>query len=356
MHEKDLDDLDLDSEFESELENEIENYDAAVEAANLDTLRKKPVAGDLIKLVVVELEITSKAPRLDSYLTATLHGISRNRIQKLINDGQVKINSVSVRASHRVKADEVIEITIPPLEAIDVVAEDIPLSILFEDEYLAVINKPQGMVTHPGAGVYSGTLVNALLHHMRGTLSGIGGAIRPGIVHRLDKETSGLLVVAKEDMAHRHLAEQIKEKSAKRIYLALVAGHLSEASGTIDEPIGRHPVKRKQMAVVSSGRRAVTHYQVLESFDKFTLVKVQLETGRTHQIRVHMAHIGHPVVGDLVYNHGASGTPAMRTKLKLLGHALHATQLSFVHPINNRLLEFEAPLPEHFQRAIESLR
>jgi 23S rRNA pseudouridine1911/1915/1917 synthase len=354
MHEKDpekledLEKLDFDSDFD--------NDDAAIEAANLDTLSKKPVAGDLIQLVVGELENASKAPRLDAYLTTALHGISRNRIQKLIDEEQVTINGVLARASHRVKSDEVIEITIPPLEAIDVIAENIPLSIVYEDEYLAVINKPQGMVTHPGAGVYSGTLVNALLHHMQGTLSGIGGAIRPGIVHRLDKETSGLLVVAKEDMTHRHLAEQIKEKSARRIYLALVAGHLSETTGTIDEPIGRHPVKRKQMAVVSSGRRAVTHYQVLESFDKFTLVKVQLETGRTHQIRVHMAHIGHPVVGDLVYNHGASGTVATRSKLKLLGHALHATQLSFVHPINNRLLEFEAPLPEHFQRAIESLR
>lgn len=341
--------LDLDTDLESEDDDDVE-------AANLELLSKKPNAGDVIELTVGEFEAGSKTPRLDAYLTANLHGISRNRIQKLIDDEQVKIKGTAAKASHRVKTSEVIEVTIPPLEPIDVIAEDIPLSIIYEDEFLAVINKPQGMVTHPGAGVYSGTLVNALLHHMQGTLSGIGGAIRPGIVHRLDKETSGLLVVAKEDVSHRHLAQQIKEKSARRIYLALVAGRLNQDSGTIDEPIGRHPVKRKQMAVISSGRRAVTHYQVLESFDKFTLVRVQLETGRTHQIRVHMAHIGHPVVGDLVYNHGASGTPATRSKMRLLGHALHATQLSFVHPITNRLLEFEAPLPEHFQRAIESLR
>ena len=344
---------DIDVDFEIE---ETENDDAEIEAAQLETLSKKPAAGEVIRLIVGELENALKPPRLDAYLSTTLHGISRNRIQKLIEDEQVKIGDAPGKASHRVKTGEAIEISMPPLESIDVIAENIPLQIIFEDEYLAVINKPQGMVTHPGAGIYSGTLVNALLHHMQGSLSGIGGAIRPGIVHRLDKETSGLLVVAKEDVTHRHLAEQIKEKSAQRIYIALVAGHLSEPTGTIDQPIGRHPVKRKQMAVVSSGRHAVTHYQVLESFDKFTLVKVRLETGRTHQIRVHMAHIGHPVVGDLVYNHGASGTPGMRSKMKLTGHALHATQLSFVHPINNRLLEFEAPLPEHFQRALESLR
>jgi len=202
--------------------------------------------------------------------------------------------------------------------------------------------------------VQSGTLVNALLYHMRGTLSGIGGMLRPGIVHRLDKDTSGLLVVAKDDASHHNLADQIQKKTARRVYIALVAGHLENLEGTIDRPIGRHPAKRKEMAVVDSGRRAVSHYRVLEHLSKCTLVEVQLETGRTHQIRVHMASIGHPVVGDLVYNKGLTGSAYTRKRLGLIGHALHSARLSFVHPQQNRLLEFSAPLPADFAKALQS--
>ena len=311
---------------------------------------------DRIELAVEAIADGVKEPRLDAYLADNLKGLSRTRIQKLIDEKLVQVNGRAVKASLRLQGGEQVTIEIPPLEPIDVIPEAIPLNIVFEDQYLAVVNKPAGMVTHPGAGVYSGTLVNALLHHMQGTLSGIGGAIRPGIVHRLDKDTSGLLVVAKEDFSHRHLAEQIREKSANRIYIALVKGNLGNSQGTIDAAIGRHPVKRKQMAVVDNGRPAVSHYQVLEDFAQFTLVRVKLETGRTHQIRVHMAHIGHPVVGDLVYNAKESASASLRAKLGLKGQALHAYQLAFVHPIQNSLLEFEAPLPADFENALASLR
>ncbi len=305
--------------------------------------------------IEVEPQISgTKQPRLDTFLTEKLKGLSRSRIQKLIDENLVLVDQQAAKASLRLKGGEMITIEIPPLEELDLEPEAIPLDILYEDEHLAVINKPAGMVTHAGAGVYSGTLVNALLYHMQGTLSGIGGKIRPGIVHRLDKDTSGLLVVAKDDLSHRHLSEQIKAKSARRVYIALVAGHLIRP-GIVDAAIGRHPVKRKQMAVIASGRNAVSRYEILEHFTQYTLVKVELQTGRTHQIRVHMSHIGHPVVGDLLYNRGASGNLPTRKKLGLKGHALHASQLSFVHPVSERLLEFEAPLPDDFERALASL-
>jgi 23S rRNA pseudouridine1911/1915/1917 synthase len=233
--------------------------------------------------------------------------------------------------------------------------EAIPLTIVHQDEHLAVIDKPAGMVTHPGAGKFTGTLVNALLHHMQGSLSGIQGVARPGIVHRLDKDTSGLLVIAKDDQTHRHLAEQIKKKEARRSYIALVEGSLKEDSMTIAKNIGRHPHKRKQMAVVEHGKSAVSRVTVLRRWHKYTLVQVELETGRTHQIRVHMASIGCPVVGDLVYNSKSTGTESARHKLGLNGHALHAFQLSFVHPITAVLLKFEAPLPDDFQHLITKL-
>jgi 23S rRNA pseudouridine1911/1915/1917 synthase len=309
-----------------------------------------------IEIVVAEFQKDEKAPRLDVYLVAHIPEISRSRVQKLIEDGCVLVDSKPVKMSHRLKPGENIEIEMPPLQELDVEAENIPLSIIYEDQYLAVIDKPAGMVTHPGAGITTGTLVNALLHHMKGGLSGIGGAIRPGIVHRLDKETSGLLVVAKEDFSHRHLAEQIRTKTATRLYIALLAGNMALESGTIDKPIGRHPTKRKQMGIVEGGRHALSHYQVIERFDKFTLVQVKLETGRTHQIRVHMASIGYPVVGDLVYNRGVTGNAAARAKLGLHRHALHSSQLTLIHPRNNCLLEFKAPLPDDFASALERLR
>jgi 23S rRNA pseudouridine1911/1915/1917 synthase len=309
-----------------------------------------------IEVVVADFQNDEKAPRLDVYLVAHLPEISRSRVQKLIEDGCVLVDSKAVKMSHRLKPGEKIEIEIPPLQELDVEAENIPLDIVYEDQYLAVIDKPAGMVTHPGAGITNGTLVNALLYHMKGGLSGIGGAVRPGIVHRLDKETSGLLVVAKEDYSHRHLAEQIRTKTATRLYVALLAGNMALDSGTVDKPIGRHPTKRKQMGIVEGGRHAISHYQVIERFDKFTLVQVKLETGRTHQIRVHMASIGFPVVGDLVYNRGTTGNAAARAKLGLHRHALHSSQLTLIHPRNNCLLEFKAPLPDDFANALERLR
>jgi len=309
---------------------------------------------EAVTLCVPQAE-SGKSLRLDVFLTQSLSDLSRSRLQKLIEDKLVHVDGEPARAGLKLKGGEKIEVIIPPPVELDVKAQDIPLRIVFEDDYLAVVDKPIGMVTHPGAGVYEGTLVNALLHHMKGRLSGISGTLRPGIVHRLDKDTSGLLVVAKEDRTHRDLARQIKEKTAQRIYTALVEGVLESDSGAVNKPIGRHPVKRKQMAVVAKGKEAVSHFQVLRRFHKYTLVKVRLTTGRTHQIRVHMASLGHPVVGDLLYNNKQTGSSAQRAKLGLSGHCLHAAQLSFSHPITGQLLEFESPLPASFQALIDSL-
>jgi 23S rRNA pseudouridine1911/1915/1917 synthase len=309
-----------------------------------------------IALVVPEIPPGTKPPRLDTYLVGQMEDVSRTRIQKLIEEGRVLVDSLPAKTSHRIAAGEKIDIALPSPQEIDLIAEDIPLNVIFEDDHLAVINKPAGMVTHPGAGVDSGTLVNALLHHMRGTLSGIGGVLRPGIVHRLDKDTSGLLVVAKDDVSHRHLADQIQKKSARRLYVALVAGHLEKLEGTIDRPIGRHPTKRKEMAVLETGKKAISHYRLVEKLSRCSLVEVELETGRTHQIRVHMASIGHPVVGDLIYNKGLTGSQYARKKLGLVGQALHSARLSFIHPQRNCLLEFSAPLPADFANALMALR
>jgi 23S rRNA pseudouridine1911/1915/1917 synthase len=306
--------------------------------------------------LTVDLTLSGQGLRLDQYLAKHLTEFSRSRIQKLIDDDHVILDGKPAKAGLRLKGQERIEVLVPAARPLAVVAQELPLEILYEDEYLAVINKPHGMVTHPGAGVFEGTLVNALLHHMKGSLSEISGVIRPGIVHRLDKDTSGLLVIAKEDKAHRGLAEQIRAKSARRVYLALVEGVMKEDAGTVDKPIGRHKSKRKQMAIVEGGRRAVSHFRVVKRFSKYTLVEVSLETGRTHQIRVHMASLNHPVVGDLVYNSKSTGNLESRHKLKLEGHALHAAQLSFTHPATGLLLKFEAPLPEDFQSLLHSLK
>jgi 23S rRNA pseudouridine1911/1915/1917 synthase len=248
---------------------------------------------------------------------------------------------------------------LPPPEVLEAVAENIPLQIIFEDEHMLVINKPAGMVTHPGAGVSSGTLVNAVLYHCQGSLSSIGGVVRPGIVHRLDKDTSGLIMVAKSDVAHKGLSEQLQSKQAKRTYLALLEGVPKAESGKVDAPIGRHPLKRKEMTIVKEGQRgraAVTHYLVLKNFTKFTLVECRLETGRTHQIRVHMASLNLPVVGDIVYNRKTSGSLEARRKLGLKGQALHAARLSFIHPVTNLLLEFQAELPQDFEQLLAELK
>jgi 23S rRNA pseudouridine1911/1915/1917 synthase len=308
--------------------------------------------GNVIELAV---EKESLSLRLDQYVASKLPELSRSRVQKLIEDGLVAVDEKPAKAGLKLKGSERITVVVPPLEEMTVEPEPISLEIVYQDEHLAVVNKPVGMVTHPGAGVTAGTLVNALLFHLKDTLSGISGVARPGIVHRLDKDTSGLIVVAKNDYAHRHLAQQIKDKLARRTYLALVERVMVDDSGSIDKPIGRHPTKRKQMSVIESGRRAVSHFCVEKRFVKYTLVKVDLETGRTHQIRVHMASIGHPVVGDLVYNSQQTGSEAMRRKLGLKGHALHAYQLSFTHPVTGVLLKFEAPLPGEFQALLQAL-
>jgi len=296
--------------------------------------------------------------RLDQFLTGHTE-FSRARVQKIIEEGHVTVNGVSARASLKLKDGDAVLVLVPPPEVLATQPENIPLHVIFEDEHLLVIDKAAGMVTHPGAGVSSGTLVNAVLYHCQARLSSIGGVIRPGIVHRLDKDTSGLIMVAKTDLAHQNLSQQLQNKEAKRVYLALVEGVAASESGSIDAPIGRHPVKRKEMTIVKAGERgrsARTHYQVVKFFTKYSLLECRLETGRTHQIRVHMASLNLPVVGDVVYNKKSSGSLEARHKLGLVGHALHAARLTLRHPISNLLLEFQAELPQDFERLLSKLK
>jgi 23S rRNA pseudouridine1911/1915/1917 synthase len=294
-------------------------------------------------------------PRLDQYLVEHLPDMTRSHIQKLIADGMILVDGKTAKAGHRLKDGQMLIVSLPPAKPLEIVAEAIPIEILYEDQYLAVVNKPAGMITHPGAGADSGTLVHALMHHMRGSLSGISGTMRPGIVHRLDKDTSGILVIAKQDVAHQSLAKQIQAKIAKRTYLAVLEGKLAIDAGSINAALGRHPSNRTKMAIVKDGRKAISHYQVLNRSANFVLAEVQLETGRTHQIRVHMSSLNCPVVGDLVYNGKTTGTPAYRKRWGLLGHALHAYKLSFFHPVSGKLLEFEAKPPDDLQKLIDRL-
>ena len=288
--------------------------------------------------------------RIDRFLADILDGQSRSYLQKLVKEGRVLVQGKSVRANYKVVSGESITVEIPDMEEPDVCPENIPLSILYEDEDLLVVDKPKGMVVHPSAGHYSGTLVNALMYHCAGKLSGINGVLRPGIVHRIDMDTTGSLVVCKNDFAHSCLAEQLKEHSITRKYRAIVYGGFKEDEGTVDAPIGRHPIDRKKMSVNhKNGKNAVTHYRVLERLGKFTYIECQLETGRTHQIRVHMAGIGPPLLGDEVY--GPSASP-----YKLQGQTLHAQVLGFVHPHTHEYMEFEAPLPEYFEGMLNKLR
>ena len=294
-------------------------------------------------LLIAETE----ASRIDAYLAANTD-LTRSKIQKLIKDGAVALNGKACKASSAVCAGDSIRILVPETDGDRLPEpENIPLDVVYEDDDLAVINKPKGMVVHPAPGNPSGTLVNALLYRFQ-TLSGAGGEIRPGIVHRIDRMTSGLLVVAKNDFAHEALARQFAEHTAHREYLCLVHGNLKEDSGTVDAPIGRHKTDRKRMAVTEDGRRAVTHWHVLERFGTETLLDVRLETGRTHQIRVHMAYIKHPILGDEVY-----GSPA--PKLGLNGQALHGYRLTFTHPRTGETMSFTAPLPDDFITAIVRL-
>ncbi len=289
--------------------------------------------------------------RLDQHLSSSDLGLSRSYVQKLVKDGQVKVNDKPSKASYRLKKDDRITIFIPPPKKLEVKPENIPLRIIYEDDDLIVVNKPSGMVVHPAAGNFSGTLVNALLFHCK-NLSGIGGVLRPGIVHRLDKNTSGLLVVAKNDRAHLSLSKQIKERTIKRRYVALVHGRMERDEGIIEARMGRHPVHRKKMAVIEKSelksKEAITHYKVSERFKNYTLVEVELKTGRTHQIRVHMSSIGHPVVGDSTYGRAGNEFGVKR-------QLLHAKVLGFVHPVTGEHIEFKAELPEDFRRVLDSL-
>ena len=287
--------------------------------------------------------------RLDAFLAGKMEK-TRSSVQKLIEEENVRLNGAPAAKNARLREGDRVEATEPPPEVLDVKPQNIPLDIVYEDQDLLVVNKPKGMVVHPAAGNPDGTLVNALLFHCGDSLSGINGVIRPGIVHRIDKDTSGLLIVAKNDRAHQSLAEQIAVHSFTRIYNAVVYGVVKEEEGTVSAPIGRHPIDRKRMAVLSSGgREAVTHYRVLERFPGFTLVECRLETGRTHQIRVHMAHIGHPVAGDPVY-----GPKKCITELQ--GQCLHARVIGFIHPATGEYLEFDSGLPPYFERFLEKLR
>lgn len=287
--------------------------------------------------------------RLDKYLVSQLEDFTRSAVSKLIEGGQVKVNEKTASKNYKCKAGDRVEIEIPDPVELDVTAENIPLDIVYEDSDLLVVNKPKGMVVHPAAGNYSGTLVNALLYHCKDSLSGINGVIRPGIVHRIDKDTSGLLIVAKNDTAHLDLAQQIKEHSFHRAYQAVAYGNFKEDNGTVNQPIGRHPKDRKKMAVTfKNSKNAVTHYEVISRYEKFTHIRCVLETGRTHQIRVHMAYIGHPLAGDEAY-----GPKKVITQLN--GQCLHAGELGFVHPRTKEYMEFTAPLPEYFTNFLKKL-
>lgn len=287
--------------------------------------------------------------RLDVFLKDSL-SVTRAQCQKWLSDGRVTVNGVPAGKQARLAAGDTVDVAVPQPVSYDVRPEEIPLDIVYEDDDLLVVNKPKGMVVHPAAGHYTGTLVNALLYHCQDSLSGINGVLRPGIVHRIDKDTSGLLMVAKNDFAHQHLAAQIAEHSFTRVYETVVCGHLRETEGTVDQPIGRHPVDRQRMAVTPRGsRRAVTHYRVLESLPGYDYVQVTLETGRTHQIRVHMAFLGHPVAGDTVYG-SQKGLPGLQ------GQCLHARQIGFTHPRTGERLTFTSDLPPYFTEFLHRVR
>lgn len=293
---------------------------------------------------------TNEKIRVDKYLAETLPELTRNHVQKLIDGGGVLVNGQLCNKKTAVVSGDLIEFEIPEPQVLEAKEEEIPVEIIYEDDSLIVVNKPRGMVVHPANGNREGTLVNALLYHCKGRLSSINGVIRPGIVHRIDKDTSGILVIAKTDAAHLSLAEQIKEHSVKREYVALLDGVIKTDSGTVNKPIGRSEKDRKKMAVtMRNSKNAVTHFEVLERYNGYCLVKCRLETGRTHQIRVHMASLGHPVNGDTVYG-------AKKQKLFFEGQLLHAKTLGFLHPDTGEYMEFTSPLPSEFQAVLERLK
>ena len=301
--------------------------------------------------LVLTVKPEDESVRIDKYLSAQMETLSRSYLQKLLKEGQVFVNGAAVKPNYKVARKDEIRVSLPKEQEPEIEAENIPLDILYEDTDLLVVNKPKNMVVHPAAGHYEHTLVNALMYHCRNQLSGINGVLRPGIVHRIDKDTTGALVVCKNDMAHQGLAEQLAVHSITRRYRAVVHGNLKENTGTIEGTIGRHPTDRKKMAMnVKNGKPAVTHYQVLERLNGYTYVECRLETGRTHQIRVHMAAIGHPLLGDELY-----GTKKCPVK-NLQGQTLHAMVLGFQHPGTKTYMEFTAPLPEYFQNLLKKLK
>lgn len=286
--------------------------------------------------------------RLDTYVARKVPELSRTMIQKLIESGDVLVNGDKKKLSYKVLSGDIITINIPEAKEVDLKPQEIPVEVVYEDNDIIVVNKQKGMVVHPANGNPDGTLVNAIMAMCKDSLSGIGGELRPGIVHRIDKDTSGLLIVAKNDKAHIEMSNQIKNHEVKKIYIALVRGIVGEDEATIDMPIGRSTKDRKKMAVVKNGKEAVTHFKVLKRYDRYTLLEVKIDTGRTHQIRVHMAEIGHPVVGDMVYSNG-------KNDFGVEGQMLHAKSLDFRHPITGKQMHLEAELPEYFKNIIEKL-
>lgn len=299
---------------------------------------------DIICLSVGE---ESTGGRIDRYISDNIDGLTRSAVQGLFEKGSILVNGKTVNKNYRLKLNDSISVEIPEPQVMDAVPENIPLDIVYEDDDLLVVNKPKGMVVHPAHGNYNGTLVNALLYHCGESLSGINGVIRPGIVHRIDKNTSGLLIVAKNDKSHLHLAQQIKEHSFTREYEAVATGYFRETSGTIDAPIGRHKIDRKKMCVTTeNSRNAVTHYSVIKQYGGYAHVRLRLETGRTHQIRVHLAYIGHAVLGDDVY-----GKPYR----DIDGQCLHARKIGFIHPTTNEYMEFTSELPDYFRKVLNKI-
>lgn len=300
--------------------------------------------------IVMEITPEMEGERIDKCISNYLESLSRSYIQKIIKDGKAYVNDAVVKANYKVKVDDKVQFEILDCEEPDIPPQDIPLDILYEDKDILIVNKPKDMVVHPAPGHYEGTLVNAIMFHCKDELSGINGVLRPGIVHRIDKDTTGSIIICKNDEAHRKIAQQLKEHSITRKYRAIVYGRIMEEEGTVNAPIGRHPTDRKKMAInEKNGKPAVTHYKVLERFDKYTYIECQLETGRTHQIRVHMTSIGHPLLGDEVYGNA-------KCPFKLEGQTLHAMTIGFIHPTTGEYVEYEAPLPEYFEHLLQILR
>ena len=298
----------------------------------------------------IEIIAAESGTRIDAWLSVNVPDLTRNAAQRLLTDGMVLVNGKPPKKNYKISAGDAVIITIPDIAEVPLVPQNIPLDIVFEDEDVVVVNKPRGMVVHPAPGHPDGTLVNALMYHCGDSLSGVGGEKRPGIVHRIDKDTSGLLIVAKNDAAHLALSAQLSDRSLSRVYRAVVVGNLKQDSGTVDAPIGRHPNDRKKMAVThQNSRNAVTHWSVLERYRGYTHVRCKLETGRTHQIRVHMAHIGHPLLGDEVYGH------AKLPEKGLVGQCLHAKELQFIHPRTGEAVHLDTELPDYFKDVLTRL-